>query len=436
MARGRQSEAGFIITIELILIATILVIGSLVGLVAIRDALVKRIAHRESQQITVYDANGIWLGRAIGFDEHQAPLVPYIDRTVPPESPDPAHLDYRALIGVRDDRFTSREPVYYDGLDCTGTPCIKATSDETADNTGLSGLPATGAVSYLHALQGGPNYAIGASPDGIQGRLYRSTFQACPVAPADIQSRYLSQKVVTGSPCENRTTVVAGGPTTTTTTTTGQAVTTAYCDNQAAPCTATAPETCTCITEPTVLASCADGDSQLAVLDAIEADVLQRSSAYLDTLLTLSNPSGNYTRFLPDVVLTSVDGMDICCPVGSVLGQVGLVDTAGYLILINELLEAGLPNGQLTFLLEDLGVQVPSTEFSCAGEPAPPPEVEQSISWGGLQALAAEPVPDPDDPAANALDRFLAPFRVQLPIGMAAESWISTPPDGVEGSAP
>ncbi len=423
----RRTQAGFVITIELLLLITILVIGSLVGLVAIRDALIKHMAAKTSHEITVYDATGVALGRALGFDEHQAPLVPYVDRTVPPLAPDPAHRNYRALIGVRDDRFTSREPVYYSGPDCTGTPCIKATSDEDADNTGLSGRPATGAVSYLHALQGGPNYAIGASPDGIQGHLYRSTALACPIAPVDIQSRYLSQKVVAGSPCETR-----GAP--------AEPAAGGFCSDPLIPCDVNLPETCACVTQPLVApVDCSTGVSQQSILAGLEAEIVAQANSYLTVLNGLTDPSGNYTRFLGEIVITSIAGMDICCPAGAELLTSGAVETAGYLTLTEALLGAGLPSGQLTFLKTDLGAQAPTSEFSCVTEatstdPGGGTGTSASADWGSLQTLAAEPVSHPDDPLRNALDGFVAPFQVSLPHDLAAESWISTPPDG-EGSA-
>ncbi len=422
----RRAQAGFIVTIELLLLITILVIGSLVGLVAIRDALIKHMAAKTSHDITVYDGNGAALGRVLGFDEHEAPLVPYVDRTVPPLAPDPAHRNYRALIGVRDDRFTSREPVYYSGPDCTGTPCIKGTSDEVADNTGLSGLPATGAVSYLKALQGGPNYAIGASPDGIQGHLYRSTALACPIAPADIQSRYLSQKVVAGSPCESRVAAVepaSGG----------------YCSDPLVPCDVTLPETCACVTQPVVApVDCSTGVSQQSILAGLEAEIVAQANSYLTVLNGLTDPSGNYTRFLTEIVITSIAGMDICCPDGAVLLTSGAIETAGFLTLTDALLNAGLPNGQLTFLQNDLGAQAPSSEFSCVTEATTGTSGtgtggSAGTDWGSLQTLAAEPVPHPDDPLRNALDGFAAPFQVNLPMDLGDEAWISTPPDG-EGS--
>ncbi|WP_025563344.1 hypothetical protein [Psychromonas sp. SP041] len=199
-----NKQGGFVLTIELILIITILVIGSFVGITAIRDALFKQKIKQQDRSVLVADSNNNVLGEVINFDEHDAPQLLYIDRTTtnPPKN-------YRALIGVRDDRFTSREPIYYTALNCQGDPCIKPTSNETLDSSGVSRLPNTGAVSYFQALQNGPNYAIGRSPNGLPGFLYKETFEACPMPEiiggigSPIGSRYISQKVVTGEPCES-----------------------------------------------------------------------------------------------------------------------------------------------------------------------------------------------------------------------------------------
>ena len=81
---------------------------------------------------------------------------------------------------------------------------MKGPSDEDADSQGVDFLPGTGAVSYLYALQGGPTYAVGAGAgDRIKGALYRSSAQSCPVSLlGTLGSRWNSQKVVSGEPCE------------------------------------------------------------------------------------------------------------------------------------------------------------------------------------------------------------------------------------------
>ncbi|MBA6352529.1 MULTISPECIES: hypothetical protein [unclassified Colwellia] len=199
-----KKQAGFVLTIELILIITILVIGSFVGIAAVRNALFEQKIKQQDRTVLVADSNSQVLGEVINFDEHDAPQLFFIDRTSTDST-----TNYRALIGVRDDRFTSREPIYYTELNCQGPPCIKPTSAETLDNTGISRLPNTGSVSYFQALQGAPNYAIGRSPNGLPGFLYKETFEACPMLEiiggigSPIGSRYISQKVLTGEPCES-----------------------------------------------------------------------------------------------------------------------------------------------------------------------------------------------------------------------------------------
>ena len=50
-------QAGFVLTLEFILIITILGIGLLVGIVAVRNALIVHIANKKSQQVYVYDSS-------------------------------------------------------------------------------------------------------------------------------------------------------------------------------------------------------------------------------------------------------------------------------------------------------------------------------------------------------------------------------------------
>ncbi len=202
--QNKKLQQGYVLTIELILLVTILVIGSFVGIVAVRDALFKQKVQQLDNTIIVADDKGVVLGEMVTLDEHDAPQLFYIDRT----STEPEQ-NYRALIGVRDDRFTSREAIYYTELNCQGDPCIKPVSNEAMDDVGVSRLPGTGAVSYFQALQGAPNYAIGRSPNGLPGHLFRETIQACELPEliggvgSPIGSRYMSQKVVTGEPCES-----------------------------------------------------------------------------------------------------------------------------------------------------------------------------------------------------------------------------------------
>ena len=200
-----HNQSGFILTIEAVLIFTILGIGLFVGIVAVRDAWFKYALSQQDQSFYVFDSSDpvIVIGKVAGFDEHEAPLVPFIDYDVSFNGGDP--VNHRALIGVRDDRFTSRQPVFYSLPNCTGSICISGAGIESSYNRGVDNIAATGGIGYLYALQG-VSYAIGAGDGGaIKGRLYRQTAAACGVA---LQSAWDSQRVVAGSPCIS----VAVGP--------------------------------------------------------------------------------------------------------------------------------------------------------------------------------------------------------------------------------
>ncbi|MDI4671550.1 hypothetical protein MKZ42_12910 [Pseudoalteromonas shioyasakiensis] len=190
-----RKQKGYILTIELILIITILAIGSMGGIVLVRDAVIKHNAKKVDNEVVVIDSGNNKLGKAISFDEHEAPLIFFHDRS--------SEKTYRALIGIRDDRFTSREAIYYDAPNCQGNPCIKSVSDEDSDSSGISQIVSTGNVSYINALQNGPNYAIGQRDGTFIGNLFKSTPLSCPAKDDEIVSRYMSQKVTSGTPCES-----------------------------------------------------------------------------------------------------------------------------------------------------------------------------------------------------------------------------------------
>jgi hypothetical protein len=226
MARSRaRREGGFVITLELVLIFTILGIGLLVGIVAVRNALFVYWQKKKAQTVWVYDsADPVHiLGPARDFDEHEAPRLFYVDRDVPWGDP-PVERNFRAFVGVRDDRFTSRHRIFYEGPGCTGPAiCIQGAGSEMPDSRHVGevveeltpGEPMptdewvdhAGGVGYLYALQEGPSYAIGRDPDtagnpgGLPGALYRQSAELCDADTT--QSVWESQRV--GSACVERT---------------------------------------------------------------------------------------------------------------------------------------------------------------------------------------------------------------------------------------
>ncbi len=415
-----QRQRGFIITIELILITTVLIIGTLVGVVAIRDALVKHYAQKQSREVYVSDANGSVLGKALDFDEHDAPRIPYIDRTAPAGS-DGVQRNFRALIGVRDDRFTSREPVYYPTANCTGTPCIKSTSNELSDSYDIAGDGAAGAVSYLSALQAGPNYAIGNSGTDVKGFLFRETSAACPYSPEMVGSRYVSQKVVPGLPCESVAPASGAAEPGTggATNASGPDITDAYTDCIVG----------TDITGAIIPCSCPSGySSEGDVINALDAEIQNSVNVGIDA-----------TRgFVKNLVALEIG--TICCQDGYSLAPSNLADTVAFAILVPSIeLAIGSVGGvdrkvqQTIESVDDALFNEPTLQCVRDGgasttDPVDP-VVDASVERS-LQLRLAEPVPSANDESQNALAPFAAPFQVNLPANVASDDWIYIPPDG------
>ncbi|MBH0042396.1 hypothetical protein [Pseudoalteromonas sp. SWXJZ10B] len=381
----KHYQQGYILTIELILIITILIIGSIGGVILVRDALIKRHQTKVDNQITVVDANNRPLGIAVSFDEHQAPLVFYTDRG--------ANSTYRALIGIRDDRFTSREAVYYDAPNCQGNPCLKDLSDEATDSQGVSKLNNTGNVSYINALQQGPNYAIGQLGNTVIGQLLRSTPQQCPANSEQILSRYVSQKVVTGSPCESF-----------------------EIDKQ--------PADSSCLVGVTALGNSLLGTSDQGLSQSCDTcqtgyesqgDILD---LYLPQVEPLLNTALNALSLVGIGTSVDIELGTICCPEGTRLEEdENIVETLVFTILQTTFELAGID------LVNNLII---SETLSLIG-------IEPGITYckTSLNLVNAEQVINitTGEPALSSLT---PPFKVLLPVhsGQNSTTWIHTPPKG------
>jgi hypothetical protein len=162
LRRRRGHSTGFIITLELILIFTILAIGSLVGVIAVRNALFQFYTAKAQFDVVIGDSNDPQvLVKPVNYDLCEAPQILCKD----PE------LGLFALVGIRPERFVSRDRVYFTAAGCTGTPYVATPGDAS--------LP----VGYLNALQG-VSYAVGPPADfpactlGVNctsvGNLYRN----------------------------------------------------------------------------------------------------------------------------------------------------------------------------------------------------------------------------------------------------------------------
>ncbi len=374
-AGSRKSQGGFVITVELLLLTTILVLGTLVGIVAIRDALVKRYVSQQSQAAIVVDAQGQVLGEAVDFDEHDAPRLFYIDRS--------QASNYRTLIGIRDDRFTSREPLYYAGNSCEGDPCIKSTSDESTDNTGVDGLSGSGSVSYFNALQGQPNYAVGRGSSGLPGALFRETAQACPLEPEAIGSRWVSQAVVQGTPCE------------------------ALSLDQSS----TEPSYNECLVSSLEPCACPESyDDEGDVLASYLPQINNQIEATLASINLLLPPGQR---------LDPIEVGTLCCPQATNLQTAELVDAAVFVAITQVLKESNVNESAKPVINEILA-----------------PLQGEILCEAFVQLKSVESVAAPGDPEQNALEAFSAPFRVNLPADAGANSWRSTPPRGEGTFAP
>ncbi|CAM2759379.1 hypothetical protein [Pseudoalteromonas distincta] len=381
----KHYQQGYILTIELILIITILIIGSIGGVILVRDALIKRHQTKVDNQITVVDANNRPLGIAVSFDEHQAPLIFYTDRG--------ANNTYRALIGIRDDRFTSREAVYYDAPNCQGNPCLKGLSDEATDSQGVSKLNNTGNVSYINALQQGPNYAIGQLGNTVIGQLLRSTPQQCPANSEQILSRYVSQKVVTGSPCESF-----------------------EIDKQ--------PADSSCLVGVTALGNPLLGTSDQGLSQSCDTcqtgyesqgDILD---LYLPQVEPLLNTALNALSLVGIGTNVDIELGTICCPEGTRLeDDENIVETLVFTVLKTTFELVGID------LVNNLII---SETLSLIG-------IEPGVTYckTSLNLVNAEQVINitTGEPALSSLT---PPFKVLLPVhsGQNSTTWIHTPPKG------
>ncbi len=164
-------QSGFVISLELILILTVLVIGTLVGVIAVRNALFELRENKLASTVIVKDSSDpVFYFKPVSYDLCEAPQILCRDPgyTLPAPTLGPAEGLF-ALVAIRPDRFATRDRIYYTTTDCTGAAYIAAPGD--------SSLP----IGYLNALQVDANgdavsYGVGqddaTTPAGV---LYRST---------------------------------------------------------------------------------------------------------------------------------------------------------------------------------------------------------------------------------------------------------------------
>jgi hypothetical protein len=200
--RNYRHQSGFILSMEAVLLFTILGIGLFLGMSTLRNSLIKYYVNQVNTRFFVADSttDPILIGDVVGFDEHETPLVVFTDYDLDSNLL-PGDFNYRTLIGIRDDRFTTRQPLLYSDASCGVPACIPGRSSEVANGLIVTAAKTTGTISYMSAMQGAnaPVYAVGriltgATPD--KDHLYRSTGIACAV---DLRSMWVSQTLGTNA---------------------------------------------------------------------------------------------------------------------------------------------------------------------------------------------------------------------------------------------
>ncbi len=175
----RRGSAGFILTLELLILLTIFGVVAIFALVLIQQHFVNQAGDYFGRTIFIYDSkqpagSSVLIGRAVSFNALEAPQIIY---RVPTSNPPLA-----ALLAVRAANFTTRPSVFYDNPNCTGGSWMLDPANPVSGTVGE--------VSDLYSLQG-TAFAIGLS--GVdQNVLFRSTPGAAPVATP--QSRWVSER--------------------------------------------------------------------------------------------------------------------------------------------------------------------------------------------------------------------------------------------------
>lgn len=122
---GRPVAAGFVITVETLLLITLFLLPLLLGGILLARKLgTLYLDRREYSEVpysraTVFDSSGPTakiLGPVIGYDPYESPLVIFRDDAT----------KAGVILGVRTDRLTSYAQVFYTDSACTMTPRIRS----------------------------------------------------------------------------------------------------------------------------------------------------------------------------------------------------------------------------------------------------------------------------------------------------------------------
>lgn len=131
----RSRQSGFILTLELLIILTILGTVVYFALDIYQRWLIASIDPMGGNHVLVYDANGNQVVRARSFVGNEGPMKIFR-----------VNNDAAAILGTRLDGFTSRQRIYFTDFDNPGSPC---TCDEFSKWVLDPTLSAGAAVEWL-----------------------------------------------------------------------------------------------------------------------------------------------------------------------------------------------------------------------------------------------------------------------------------------------
>jgi len=123
-AARSTTSAGFIITLEFLLVMVLFVLPVMIGLFLLGRKLFTLYLNQREFEVQPYSRAVVWdssatvkvIGPVVGYDQFEAPLVVFRDDAT----------KGGVLLGTRRDRFTSVGQVFYTDNNCTQTPRIRA----------------------------------------------------------------------------------------------------------------------------------------------------------------------------------------------------------------------------------------------------------------------------------------------------------------------
>ncbi len=187
--RARSRAAGFVITLEFLLVMALFVLPLLIGAVLLGRKLYTLYLNQREFTEQPYSRAVVWdstnpgptpppkvVGPVIGYDQYEAPLVIF------------RHVRTKAgvILGVRTDRFTSYGQVFYTGTACDGTAYVRSDYATVASGT----YPPIG---FAYQMQG-VSYAMGAG-DILYASAATPGVSGDSTTPSPIQSVWISQDV-------------------------------------------------------------------------------------------------------------------------------------------------------------------------------------------------------------------------------------------------